>query len=316
MSRLSRAWTVRDIPPQDGRRVVVTGASSGLGYETALALAGAGAEVVMACRPGAKAEAAASRVLSVHPGASVRLEALDLARLADVAAFAARMQADARPIAVLVNNAGVMAVPTRELTADGFERQLGTNHLGHFALTGRLLPLLRGGRVVAVSSLAASRGARIAFEDLQSERRYAPWLAYRQSKLANLLFALELQRRGVAGGWGVEALAAHPGWSRTDLFTSGPGSGGGRRGLAAIAGVLTGALLPLFGQSAAAGALPQLMAATDPQAVPGSFTGPSGAHELRGPPGPAAMPPAAADRAAAARLWDVSAALTGVGYAG
>jgi NAD(P)-dependent dehydrogenase (short-subunit alcohol dehydrogenase family) len=193
---LAKAWSVKDIPDQTGRRAVVTGATGGLGYETALALAGAGAEVILAGRNAAKGRDALARIEAAYPGAAGRFELLDLASLASVAAFAARLAAEDRALDLLVNNAGVMALPVRRITADGFEAQFGTNHLGHFALTLQLLALLgrgRAARVVTVSSLAHRRG-RIDFADLQS-MRYDPWAAYARSKLANLMFALELQRR-------------------------------------------------------------------------------------------------------------------------
>jgi NAD(P)-dependent dehydrogenase (short-subunit alcohol dehydrogenase family) len=204
---------------------------------------------------------------------------------------------------ILINNAGVMALPRRQVTADGFEMQLGTNHLGHFALTARLLPLLRRAsapRVVSLSSLAHRTG-RIDFNDLQGARLYSPWKAYGQSKLACLMFALELQRRSSAAGWKVTSNAAHPGFARTNLFTSGPG------GLLSVA---TDFAAPFFGHSAADGARPTLFAATSPTAEPGGYYGPGGFGELRGAPARALIMPQARDAAAAARLWDVSATLT------
>jgi len=211
---------------------------------------------------------------------------------------------------LLVNNAGVMMPPERRLTADGFELQIGTNHLGHFALTGRLLPLLRRGaapRVVTVSSGAHNVG-RIDFDNLQWERRYSPMAAYGASKLANLMFALELQRRSDAGGWGVTSLAAHPGYARTELIANGPGSGSW---MARLGHVL---LEPWASQSAADGALPQLFAATSPDAVGGGYYGPSRLMGMVGPPAPARVAQRARDRAAARRLWDVSEQLTGVTF--
>ena len=298
-------WTERDIPDQRGRCAIVTGATGGLGYATARALAGAGAEVILAARNGARGAQALDRIRAAVPAAVVRFELLDLGSLAAVAAFAERLESAGRPVDLLVNNAGVMAYPTRRATADGFEAQFGTNHLGHFALTLRLIPLLRRGqdaRVVTVSSLAHRRGA-IRFDDLQSTR-YVPWAAYAQSKLANLMFALELQRRSVAQGWGIASIAAHPGLSATDIVANGPGSGSGR-----AAGLLTrasGLLLPLVAQSAGRGALPILYAATAPQARGGAYYGPLGLREMRGPPGEARIMPQALNTAVAARLWDVS----------
>jgi NAD(P)-dependent dehydrogenase (short-subunit alcohol dehydrogenase family) len=235
-------------------------------------------------------------------GAKVAYERLDLASLASIAEFAERMHARTS-LNILINNAGVMALPRRQVTVDGFEMQFGTNHLGHFALTARLLPLLRRAnapRVVSLSSLAHRTG-RIDFNDLQGARLYSPWKAYGQSKLACLMFALELQRRSDAAGWKVTSNAAHPGFARTNLFTSGPG------GLLSVA---TDFAAPFFGHSAADGARPTLFAATSPTAEPAGYYGPGGFGELRGAPARALIMPQARDATAAARLWDVSATLT------
>lgn len=303
-------WNVRDIPDQSGRRAVVTGATGGLGYETALALAGAGAEVILAARNAAKGEQALRRIAAAHPRAVVRLEMLDLASLASVAGFAARMAAEGRALDLLVNNAAVMALPDRQATVDGFEMQFGVNYLGHFALTLRLLPLLRradGARVVNLSSLAHKR-ATMQFDDLQL-RQYSPWGAYAQSKLAMLLFAFELQRRSTARGWRVLSNAAHPGWAATDIIANGPVSHGGT---GAWKYQVARLVWPLLAQSAAAGALPVLYAATAPEAVGGAYYGPQNRPETKGPPGPARIAPAAADAAAAARLWQESERLVGL----
>ena len=299
------AWSTGDIPDQTGRLAVVTGATGGLGLETARALAAAGAEVVVAARDPAKG-AAAVRTL----GARTRFERLDLADLGSVTAFAAAMEARGAPVDLLVNNAGVMAPPERVETRDGFELQFGTNHLGPFALTGRLLPLLRRAaapRVVSVASLAARVGA-LDFDDLQSQRGYSAWRAYGRSKLADLLFARELERRSAAAGWGVRSFAAHPGWSRTDLMTPRPGAKA--NWLFAPSKLVE----PLLSQSAAQGALPILLAATSPDATPGGYYGPQGAAGMKGPPGPASPPAAALSEADAARLWAESERLTGVRY--
>jgi NAD(P)-dependent dehydrogenase (short-subunit alcohol dehydrogenase family) len=289
---------VAEIPSQTGRTAIVTGATGGLGYETALALAKAGAEVILTGRDDQKGQSALEKISREVIGARLSFEHLDLASLASVADFAQRMSA--RPtLDLLINNAGVMALPRRQTTADGFEMQFGTNHLGHFALTARLLPLLRrasGPRVVSVSSLAHRTGF-IDFADLQGARVYAPWKAYGQSKLATLMFALELQRRSDAAGWNLISNAAHPGFSRTNLFAGGPG------GLISLA---TDFAAPFFGQSASDGARPILFAATDPNAKPGAYYGPGGMGELRGAPTPALIMPQARDAVAAAKLWDIS----------
>jgi NAD(P)-dependent dehydrogenase (short-subunit alcohol dehydrogenase family) len=294
--------TQSEIPSQLGRTAVVTGATGGLGYETALALAKAGAEVVLTGRDDRKGQSAIEKIGREVIGAKISYERLDLANLASVADFAKRMQA--RPsLDLLINNAGVMALPRRQTTADGFEMQFGTNHLGHFALTARLMPLLRRAsapRVVSVSSLAHRTG-RIDFADLQGERVYSPWKAYGQSKLACLMFALELQRRSDAAGWKLTSIAAHPGFARTNLFAGGPG------GLVSLA---TDFAAPFFGHSAADGARPILFAATSPNAKPCAYYGPGGFSELRGAPAAALVMPQARDAAAAGRLWDVSAKLT------
>jgi NAD(P)-dependent dehydrogenase (short-subunit alcohol dehydrogenase family) len=290
--------TQAEIPSQLGRTAVVTGATGGLGYETALALAKAGAEVILTGRDDQKGRSAIEKISRDVIGAKVSYEHLDLASLASVVDFAQRMQAR-QSLDLLINNAGVMALPRRQTTADGFEMQFGTNHLGHFALTARLMPLLRqasGPRVVSVSSLAHRTGL-IDFGDLQGERVYSPWKAYGQSKLATLMFALELQRRSDAAGWNLISSAAHPGFARTNLFARGPG------GLLSLA---TDFAAPLFGHSAADGARPMLFAATSPEARPGAYYGPGGIGELRGAPAPALIMPQARDAAAAARLWDVS----------
>ncbi|MGQ0660387.1 oxidoreductase [Sphingosinicella sp.] len=302
-------WTVNDMPSLAGKIAIVTGANSGLGYETALALAGAGAETVVAARSRGKGETAVARIRAAHPAAKVRFEALDLGSLASVAAFAGRIAAGHDRLDILVNNAGVMALPARETTEDGFERQIGVSFLGHFALTARLLPMLRktgGARVVQLSSLAHARRGGIDFDNLQGEREYQPWQAYSFSKLAMLMFALELDRRARAGGWSVASMAAHPGWARSELIDNGMGKSIGAR--------LIGLLFPLVSQSAAAGALPTLYAATEPEAASGCYYGPQGRGERRGPPGSARMSDAARDEAAARRLWEEAERLTGVSF--
>ncbi len=299
-------WTLADIPSQAGKLAVVTGATGGLGYETALVLAQKGAQVVLAGRSDAKGQDALARIAAAAPEARVSFEKLDLGSLASVAAFAGRL-AGRGALDLLINNAGVMALPTRQTTADGFEMQLGTNYLGHFALTARLLPLLRAGkqaRVVMLSSLAHRQG-RIHLDDLQFEHGYVPWRVYAQSKLAMLMFAFELQRRSDRAGWGLLSDAAHPGWSRTELMANGPG-------VTSLTGRAAALFAPVLGQSAADGALPTLFAATAPAAEPGGYYGPSGSFELKGAPVSASVSRAARDAGVAARLWDASTRLTGV----
>jgi NAD(P)-dependent dehydrogenase (short-subunit alcohol dehydrogenase family) len=294
-------WTFDDIPDQSGRKVIVTGANSGIGFETAKALAARGAEVVLACRSAPRGQEAVDRILKELPNASVRLEELDLSDLEDVKAFAARFVEGNDRLDLLILNAGVM-VPPESKTKQGFELQLGVNHLGHFALAGALLPLLQrtqGSRVVVVSSTAAFRGA-IDFDDLNfDERGYAPWQAYGQSKLANQLFARELQRRLRAAGSSVLVTAAHPGWTMTDLQRT-----------SAVASFLN----PFVGMKPAQGALPTLRAATDPMATDADYYGPDGLLQMRGYPVRIEMAKQARDAGVARRLWEVSEELTNVRY--
>ena len=290
---------------------IVTGATGGLGYATAVGLARTGARVVLAGRNPKKGEVALARLRREASAAVASFELLDLASLASVAAFAERMMAAYPALDILVNNAGVMMPPTRQLTADGFELQFGTNYLGHFALTARLLPALlrsEGARVVQVSSLAHRRGA-IAWDDLQSERRYNAWAAYSQSKLAMLMFARELARRAEAQGWPLSSIAAHPGWAATDIVANGPGGGAPD-----LKSRLMTVGFGLVAQSAADGARPLVFAATSPDAKPGAYYGPAGIGEIRGQPGPSRVMPQAADATAAKRLWTVSETLTGVAF--
>ncbi len=302
-------WTAADIPDQSGKHAIVTG-TGGLGYETALELTRHGADVILAGRNAAKGAESIAKIRAAIPAAKIAFEDLDLADLKSVAAFAARMNAAATPLDLLVNNAGVMAFPTRRTTVDGFETQFGTNHLGHFALTAQLLPLLRAAphpRIVTVSSHLHHSG-KIRFDDLQAAKRYTPNRAYGQSKLANLLFTLELQRRSDAKGWNLMANAAHPGGAATELIPNGPGTSG-----------LQGWFMARFGglllQPPADGALPQLFAATAPDAQPSTYYGPMHRFGLKGPPGIARMSARAKDKAVAARLWGVSEKLTGVRFA-
>ncbi len=298
-------WTADAIPDQSGRIALVTGANSGLGLETTRALAARGATVVLACRSLAKAQKAREELLtSAASIGALDVLPLDLADLASVAAAARTVSERYGRLDLLINNAGVMA-PPRTLTRDGFELQFGTNHLGHFALTLALLPLLRdqpGARVVTVTSGAQYFG-RIAFDDLQGERRYDRWQAYGQSKLANVMFSLELQRRLTAQGSGALSLAAHPGFARTNLQPASIAASGSW--LEPLAYRL---MDPLF-QSAAMGALPQLFAATAPDARPGGHYGPDQWGGLRGWPTEVRIAPAALDMDQCRRLWEVSESL-------
>jgi NAD(P)-dependent dehydrogenase (short-subunit alcohol dehydrogenase family) len=307
-------WTPADLPDLSGHTVVVTGANSGLGYETSLELARHGAHVVLASRDEAKGQEALTRLRAAAPRASAELRLLDLADLASVRAFAAGLAAET--VDILVNNAGVMAVPRRS-TADGFELQLGTNHLGHFALTGLLLAnLLRGNvrggpaRVVTVSS-GLHRSGRLHRDDLMGERSYSPWGAYAQSKLANLLFMNELARRAQVARVRLASLAAHPGYASTNLQSVGPQMRGNRL----IGGAMRIANA-VFAQPASHGAWPSLRAAGDPNAAGGDYFGPGGFAEQRGSPRLVAMTAHALDPDDAAWLWERSVELTGVDYAG
>lgn len=306
-----KTFTLSDIEAQPGRRVVITGATGGIGLETALGLAGARFDVILTGRNADKGAAALRKIRDAHPQATVRYEDLDLASLDSVTRFAERFAAQHEALDVLVNNAGVMMPPRRQTTADGFELQFGTNYLGHYALTARLLPLLRKGaapRVVNVSSGAHKLLADIHFDDLQWQRRYKPWRAYAQSKLASLSFAFELQRRSNAGDWGLISNGAHPGYARTDLIANGPGTD------AWLTRLGMRWLQPWASQSAADGAMPTLYAAAATQARAAGYYGPRDRFELRGPVTDAAIGAQAKDEAIAARLWDVSAQLTGVSW--
>jgi NAD(P)-dependent dehydrogenase (short-subunit alcohol dehydrogenase family) len=264
--------------------------------------------VVLAGRNRDKGRDAIAKILTLEQAARVRFDLLDLADLGSVNDFSNRLLAEDRPIDLLVNNAGVMTPPARRATVEGFELQFGTNYLGHFALTAQLLPLLQRGRrprVVEVSSGAHRLGGAIHFDDLQWERRYKPWAAYAQSKLAMLMFALELQKRSDAAGWGLMSNAAHPGYARTELIANGPGADSL---MARINNVL---VRPFPSQSAAEGALPVLFAATSPHAKGGGYYGPTGPFELIGAPGAAVIGAQAKDLAVAGRLWELSENLTG-----
>jgi NAD(P)-dependent dehydrogenase (short-subunit alcohol dehydrogenase family) len=297
-------WSEGDIPDQRGRVALITGASGGIGYEAARALAEKGARVLMACRNEGKGNAAIERIRAVAPDANVELLSLDLADLESIRAVAEKVNATDEPLDLLINNAGVMAIPYRT-TVDGFEMQFGTNHLGHFALTGLLIDRLNtspDARVVTVSSQGHRMG-RIAFDDLAAEKGYHRWLRYGQSKVANLLFTYELQRRLAAHGAGTIAVACHPGNARTEL--------------ARDAGALMRFFQPTanyFSQSAAIGALATLRAAVDPEVAGGDYYGPDGAGQAQGRPVRVHSNAYSHRLDVAAELWLVSEEMTGVHY--
>ncbi|NUR87443.1 MAG: SDR family oxidoreductase [Nonomuraea sp.] len=294
-------WTAADIPDLAGKRAIVTGASSGIGMIAAGELARRGAATTLAVRDVDKGAAVRDRMVKAAPHASIEVARLDLADLASVREFAGSVT---EGVDILLNNAGVMALPERR-TADGFEMQFGTNHLGHFALTGLLLPRLYGGRVVTVSSSMHKRG-RMDFDDLNSERSYRKWEAYSQSKLANLLFAYELQRRA---GDRLKSVAAHPGYAATNLQGAGPQMSGN---ILEQVGMWLGNAL--FAQSPERGALPLLYASTVPDLPGGAYVGPDGPGESRGYPTLVTSTAASHDRADAERLWHISEELTGVTF--
>jgi NAD(P)-dependent dehydrogenase (short-subunit alcohol dehydrogenase family) len=294
---------------QTGRTALITGANSGIGFQAASELAAHGAHVLLGVRNTAKGEEAAARIRSASPGANVEVATLDVASLASVRAFAEGFLASGRALDLLINNAGVMALPKRELSVDGFERQFATNHLGHFALTGLLMPAIEKAaapRVVTVASLA-HRNGKFELDNLQGEKKYVPWDVYGMTKLANILFATELERRARKAGLKLISLAVHPGIARTQIFENGPGMGD-------IKAIITRLLAPLMTQDDARGALPTLWAATSPEAHGGEYIGPDGMGELKG--WPKVVQPCAngKDPVAAKQLWDASETLTGVRY--
>ncbi len=310
LKSMSTNWTASKIPSQNGRRVLVTGGNSGIGFHAALELARHGAEVILPARNEAKAADAVKRIRAEVPGAAVTPAILEHASLASSRAFAAIFSErfPGPSLDLHSNNAGVMALPTRDLTLAGFERQFATTYLGPFALTPLLFPHLKpqpGTRVVTVASSAANFG-KIDFDNLQSERVYKPmWGAYSQSKLADLIFALELQRRLSAAGSPILSTAAHPGYAVTNLQAN---------QTELVMCVLAAILKPILSQDAAQGALPTLFAATAPEATPGGYYGPSGFQELKGPPVPAKIPAAAKDMVLAKRLWSETEHLTDVDF--
>ena len=305
------------MPDLSGRLAIVTGANSGLGFALTARLAAAGAEVVLAVRNWSKGEEAIERIRADIPTARLRILPLDLSSLANIATFAAVFTAEGRPLDLLVNNAGVMMLPKRGTTDDGFELQFGSNYLGHFALTAHLLPRLRAAeapRVVSLSSILA-RAGRFDWDSLQAERHYSPQGSYGLSKLSMLVFARELQRRSEAAGWGIRSLAAHPGSTLTNLQVTGPQSGGSSGGAMALYLKLTSGI-PWLWQHAPQGILPALYAATSMNATGGAYYGPGGFAELTGAPKLATVPKRALSAADATRLWSVSESLTGVTFSG
>ena len=305
-----KPWTADDMPDLSGRTIVVTGGNSGIGYQAALEFARKRADVILACRDLGKARTAADAIAAQASGAKVEVMELDLSNLASVRGFADAFHVKRPALHVLCNNAGVMAIPYRQ-TADGFEMQFGTNHLGHFALTGLLLDRLlatEGARVVNVSS-GAHRMGKIRFDDLQWKNGYRKWMAYGQSKLANLLFTFELQRKVDSAGKKLLSVACHPGYAATNLQSAGPRMTG-----SAMLESLFSLGNSMFAQSAAMGALPTEYAAAAPEVHGGDYIGPDGMLEMGGHPVKAGCSSAAKDAAAASRLWQVSEQLTGVRY--
>jgi NAD(P)-dependent dehydrogenase (short-subunit alcohol dehydrogenase family) len=300
-------WGLADIPDQSGKRALVTGATNGIGLEAAAALAGRGASVILTGRDAGRGAAALAEVRRRHPGADVRFELADASRLAAIRSLAAGIVADGAPLDILLNNAGLVAAPRRATTADGFELQFGVNFLAPYVLTALLIPALRrapAARIVTIASIAHRR-ARLDFDDLQGTRHFNRMGAYAQSKLADLMMAIELDRRLRAAGSSIMSLAAHPGIALTNIFD-------GAR--IPFVGLLKATVFPLFTHGSAPGALPGLFAATAPSAQPGAYYGPLGAGERRGPVGPAEVKPQARDPLAAARLFAVAEQLTGVGF--
>ena len=304
-------WTVADMPHLEGKTAIVTGATAGLGLVSATELAARGASVTLAVRDVARGERAARIIREAYPGAVVSVAKLDLASLASIREFSSGYIKSHKRLDILMNNAGIMGVPQREVTADGFEAQFGTNHLGHFALTGLLLPLIKktpGARIVTVSSNLHKTGV-MNFDDLMGGVKYKAWAAYGQSKLANLLFTSELQRRLVAAKVDAIAVAAHPGWSNTSLMMSGPMKGRG-----AFMKWLGQSVTNRMAQSASMGALNQLYAATASDVEGNDYIGPQGKNEQSGYPHKAGRSAAAKNTTDAKRLWDESEKLTGVSY--
>jgi len=305
-------WTTADIPSQTGRIALVTGGTSGLGFQTSLALAQAGATVILTGRNEERGKEALDKILAICPEAKVEFGKVDQSSLKSVAEFAGRISTKYSCLDIIVNNTGIMGQEgVRKTTVDGYELTFATNHLSHFALTGHLLPLLRKSsspRVVTVSG-GTHKQAKINFDDLQSEKDYKDFPVLCHSKLANLLFAFELQRKSDLNGWGIRSNGAHPGVASTEGATEAAGK------MSGISGFLVNHIaIPCFSQTPAAGALPLLYASTSPEAKGGLFYGPTGFQELNGPVGLASIGQNAKDEAVAAKLWDVSVQLTGVNW--
>ncbi|SNS73115.1 NAD(P)-dependent dehydrogenase, short-chain alcohol dehydrogenase family [Sphingomonas laterariae] len=310
-----RDWGENDIPDLTGKRALITGAASGIGYEAARALAEHGAEVIVVDRNEELGRAVAERIRPLRSDAHASFRMLDLGRLESVKDFAAALVAEGRPIDILINNAGIQPISQRRTSADGFELTFAIGHLGHFALTGGLLPLLRAApapRVVTVSSMVHGRG-HIDWDDLQIERGYRSQRAYNQTKLANLLFAREFQRRIDASNAGISSMAVHPGVAQTSIGANRSQLGKFRMGDHIVSSILS-VVMPYLGQPASAGALPTLFAATAPEAEAGGFYGPNGVGEMKGPPAPATIKRPGQDMDAARRLWDVTEQMTGVSF--
>lgn len=303
-----------DIPNLSGKRALVTGASDGIGLGIAARLAGAGAEVVLPVRNRGKGEAALASIRSEYPDAQLVLEEIDLSSLASIQALAEKLCAAGVPINVLINNAGVMTPPRRQVTGDGFELQFGTNHLGHFALTGQLLPLLRAGRARVTTQVSiAARRAAINWADPNWERSYDGMRAYRQSKLAGGLFGLELSRRSDAGGWGITSTIAHPGVAPTSLLASRP-EVGRTEDTMQVRVIRRLSAWGLVVGTVSSAKLPALMAATAPEAKDGGFYGPQWPGNAGGPPGAQPLWNPLCSRENAAKLWTLSEQLTGITF--
>lgn len=310
-----QSWNESDIPDLSDKRILITGGASGIGLEAARTLARRGAELILADKNEQAGALMSSQIAEETPGARARFLPLDLGRLGAVHDFAAALLAEGRPIDILINNAGIQPISERRTSADGFELTFGIGHIGHFALTGLLLPLVESGsepRIVTVSSLVHGQGW-FDWNDLQMERGYKSQRAYNQTKLANLLFAQELQRRIGKSGRKVSSIAVHPGVARTSIGANRKQLGQFRLGDHMVSAILS-VVMPWLGQSAADGALPTLYGATAPHARGGGFYGPGGFGEMKGAPGPARIKPAGQDEQAATRLWTQSEDWTGVRY--